>query len=227
MRAKYKFQVVQDTCLLLILLSLMGFHLWGDIIHEWLAVAFFALIMLHCGLNTHWFNRLAQGEYSPFRVVQVTLNGVLLITLLIALTSGIILSRHLFYDFPFHHPSDVVRKIHMTSVHWMQVIAAIHLGMHWKMLASFFCSVMNIEARSLFASKLMPLLFLALTYYGGTVFIAQDLLAYLAAQVDFAFFAYQGAGIRFYVDYVSVVVFIAYSTRILLWLLFFRRAQQP
>ncbi len=31
MKAKYKFQVVQDIVMMIILLSLMGFHLWGKV----------------------------------------------------------------------------------------------------------------------------------------------------------------------------------------------------
>lgn len=222
MRAKYKFQVVQDTCLLIILLSLMGFHLWGDIIHEWLGVTFLTIIILHCTLNTHWFTRIRQGEYPPLRKVQLSINALLLLVLLTALTSGIVLSRHLFYAFPFHHASDVVRKIHMTSVHWLQIVAAVHLGLHWKMLASFFCTVMHINPGSFFASRLMPALFLVISGYGVSVFIAQNLLAYLAGQVDFSFFAYENAGTLFYVDYLCVVVAMAWIMRVLMWALFFR-----
>ena len=97
MRAKYKFQVAQDSCLLIILLSLMGFHLWGDKIHEWLAVTFMMIISVHCGLNTHWFRRLFTGEYSAFRVLQLTINAMLLLTLLCAFVSGAVLSLSLIH----------------------------------------------------------------------------------------------------------------------------------
>lgn len=223
MRAKYKFQVAQDTCLLFILLSLMGFHLWGAKIHEWLGVTFLLVIALHCGLNTHWFSRLSQGEYSPWRVLQLTLNTLLLLTFVTAIVSGVVLSRHMFYAFPFHHASDGVRIIHMTCVHWVQILAALHLGMHWKMLATFFCSVWRIRTDAFFARRIMPGLFVLATLYGARIFVSQDLLSYLLAQVDFSWFAYESSAVRFYLDYLAVVIAIAWLTRILVWALFFRK----
>lgn len=77
MKAKYIFQVVQDMVMMIILLSLMGFHLWGESIHEWLGIAFLLIVLLHNGLNIHWIRKLAQGEYSAFRIVQVTVNIIL------------------------------------------------------------------------------------------------------------------------------------------------------
>lgn len=60
MKAKYIFQVVQDMVMMIILLSLMGFHLWGESIHEWLGIAFLLIVLLHNGLNIHWIRKLAQ-----------------------------------------------------------------------------------------------------------------------------------------------------------------------
>ncbi|CNH93520.1 Uncharacterised protein [Yersinia thracica] len=53
MKAKYKFQVIQDIVMIIILLSLMGVHLWGENIREWLGVVFLMIILLHNGLNIH------------------------------------------------------------------------------------------------------------------------------------------------------------------------------
>ncbi|MCL6362675.1 DUF4405 domain-containing protein [Pectobacterium carotovorum subsp. carotovorum] len=223
MKAKYKFQVIQDTLMLIILLSLMGFHLWDENIHEWLGVIFFFIILLHNGLNTHWFKKLTQGEYSAFRILQVATNMLLMITLLAAIVSGILLSRHVFPDLPIHSTSDFVRKIHMTSVHWVQVIIALHLGLHWKMLANFFCKIWNILPTSLFATKIMPLIFMMTSLYGLHVFIHRDMLPYLLIQVDFAFFDFEESKSLFYWDFFAVIIFFSYLTRYLSWLLFFRR----
>ncbi|MBQ4769495.1 DUF4405 domain-containing protein [Pectobacterium versatile] len=223
MKAKYKFQVIQDTLMLIILLSLMGFHLWDENIHEWLGVIFFFIILLHNGLNTHWFKKLTQGEYSAFRILQVATNMLLMLTLLAAIVSGILLSRHVFPDLPIHSTSDFVRKIHMTSVHWVQVITALHLGLHWKMLANFFCKIWNILPTSLFATKIMPLIFMMTSLYGLHVFIHRDMLPYLLIQVDFAFFDFEESKSLFYWDFFAVIIFFSYLTRYLSWLLFFRR----
>lgn len=111
MKAKYIFQVVQDMVMMIILLSLMGFHLWGESIHEWLGIAFLLIVLLHNGLNIHWIRKLAQGEYSAFRIVQVTVNIILALLFLFAIISGLMLSKHVLPDLPIHRSSDFVRKI--------------------------------------------------------------------------------------------------------------------
>jgi hypothetical protein len=222
MKAKYKFQVIQDTVMLLILLSLMGFHLWGENIHEWLGVIFFFIILLHNCLNSHWFQKLFQGEYSALRFLQVSVNILLMLVLLSAMLSGIMLSRHVLPDLPIHSTSDLVRKIHMTSVHWGQVIIALHLGLHWKMLANFFCKIWSISPISLFATKTMPLIFIVISTYGFYTFIYRDMLPYLLIQVDFAFFNFEESKAIFYWDFFAVIIFFSYLTRYLLWLFLFR-----
>jgi hypothetical protein len=219
MKTKYKLQVVQDMAMMIILLSLMGFHLWGENLHEWLGMAFLLLIMLHNGLNVHWFKDLVQGAYSAFRLMQATVNLLLLLLLSTAIISGMILSKYVIPDLPIHSTSDFARKIHMTSVHWGQIIIAVHLGMHWKMLAGFFCKVWNISPLSLLATRVFPMVFFSIAVYGLNAFIYRDLLPYLLIQVDFAFFDFEEPKVVFYFDLLAITIFFAYLTRFLLWLL--------
>jgi hypothetical protein len=141
MRKKYIYQVIQDAGMLLILSTLMGYHLWSEYIHEIFGILVLVLILLHTALNLHWFQNLLQGEYSVFRILQITLNFLLIVVFIAALLNGIMLSQHVLPNLSLHNASDFVRKIHMSSVHWGQILIAIHLGMHWKMLANFFCKI--------------------------------------------------------------------------------------
>ncbi|WP_262186268.1 DUF4405 domain-containing protein [Serratia fonticola] len=209
MKAKYKFQVVQDLVMIIILLSLMGFHLWGENLHEWLGIAFLMIILLHNGLNIHWVKKLAQGEYSAFRCMQVTVNLLLVLLFSMAIISGMMLSKHLFPDFPIHSSPDLVRKIHMTSVHWGQIIIAVHLGMHWQMLARFFGKVWSVSPISFLSKRLMPAIFFSIAAYGLYAFICRNLLPYLLLQVDFAFFDFEESKVFFYCDFFAITIFFA------------------
>ncbi|WP_337049416.1 DUF4405 domain-containing protein [Serratia fonticola] len=209
MKAKYKFQVVQDIVMMIILLSLMGFHLWGESIHEWLGMAFLMFLLLHNGLNINWFRKLVQGRYSAFSFMQVSVNLLLVLLLLSAIISGLMLSKHLLPDLPIHSSSDLVRKVHMTSVHWGQIIIAVHLGMHWKMLANFFAKVWNIAPLSFLSTRLMPAIFFSITVYGLHAFICRNLLPYLLLQVDFAFFNFEESTVFFYFDFFAITILFA------------------
>jgi hypothetical protein len=226
MRKKYIFQVIQDAVMLLILSTLMGYHLWSEYIHEISGVIFLMFILLHIGLNLHWFRHLFQGEYTVFRILQITLNILLIIVFIAALFSGIMLSQHLFPNLSLHNASDFVRKIHMISVHWGQLLIALHLGLHWKMLANFFCRLWNVSASSMLATYVMPLFFLSISIYGLYAFINRHLIAYLFMQVEFSFFNFEEPKTLFYADIFSIIIFIAYLTRYLLWLFLFREKQR-
>lgn len=224
MKTKYKLQVVQDFILLIILMSLMGFHLWSENIHEWLGIIFLAIILIHNGLNVSWFKKVFDGGHSAFRMMQIAVNIILALFFFTAIASGLMLSRHVVPDLPIHNATDFVRKIHMTSVHWIQIIIAIHLGMHWKMLANFFCKIWRIEPFSFFATRFMPAVFIGLSLYGVAAFIHRDMYPYLLWLVDFAFFDYEESKILFYVDYFAVTLFFAYLIRIVLWFFLFRKS---
>ncbi|TQI79402.1 uncharacterized protein DUF4405 [Serratia fonticola] len=218
MKAKYKFQVLQDVLMAVVLFSLMGFHLWGESLHEWLGIFFLCLILLHNGLNVHWYQNLFQTEYTLFNTLRLGLNLLLILLFSAVMVSGAMLSRHVLADLPFHNPSDLVRKIHMVSVHWGLIIIALHVGMHWKMLANFFCKVAAVSPHSFLANRLMPTLFLSMALYGLYVFISRNRLPYLLMQVEFAFFDFEESKIAFYLDYLAMTLFFAYLTRFLLWI---------
>lgn len=208
--------------MLVMLLSLMGFHLWGEQIHEWLGIAFLGVILLHNGLNMHWFQNVFQGDYPVSRIIQLTMNLVLMLLFLCAIVSGLMLSRHALPDLSIHSATDLIRKIHMTCVHWVQVVIAIHLGLHWKMLANFFCKIWHISPGSFLATRLMPAVFICVAAYGCHAFVARNMYSYLLVQVDFAFLDFTESRVMFYLDYLSVTLLFAYVTRFLLWFLLFR-----
>jgi hypothetical protein len=223
MRKKYKFQVVQDLGMLFVLLSLMAYHLWGEYIHEILGVTFLGAILLHVALNAHWFKNLTNGNWPNIRILQVILNVLLLFIFTSAIISGLMLSRHLLPNFIFHNSSDLVRKIHMTCVHWGLVLIGLHLGLHWKMLSNFFLKIWSISPTSTLAGRIMPSVFILISCYGLYQFIQRNLYSYLLIKIDFSFFNFDESRIIFYTDETSICIFVAYLTHNLLQALLFRK----
>ncbi|CAM3190474.1 DUF4405 domain-containing protein [Vibrio diazotrophicus] len=218
MKRKYIFQVVQDAFLLMLVGALFGFHLWGEALHEWLGVALLLLIALHCVLNVHWFKRIAKGEYDLFRRLRLLSTGILMVSFVLAAISGLMLSQYVAPDAFFHNSADLIRKIHMTSVHWMQVLIAVHLGMHWKMLAGFFSKIWHIYPSAFLANRLIPFVFILVSLYGFNEVIERQIHTYLLMQVNYSFFDFDESKLRFYLGFFSIVIAVAYLTRILTWM---------
>lgn len=209
----------------LLLLVLMGFHLQGEIVHEWAGIIFTLLIILHLYLNRHRLWSLSPRIPLTMRIVNRVINAVTFVVILTAIISGMMLSRHILLDLPFHNPAIWVRKVHMTSVHWGMLILALHIGLHWKMLATFFCRVLNISDSSRLANVIMPGFFSIMALQGLYWLLHQDYLDYLLMKVDFSFFDYDESALLFYLHYLAIIILFSLITRLLLWYFIFRKSK--
>lgn len=209
----------------LLLLVLMGFHLQGEIVHEWAGIIFTLLIILHLYLNRHRLWSLSPRIPLTMRIVNRVINAVTFVVILTAIISGMMLSRHILLDLPFHNPAIWVRKVHMTSVHWGMLILALHIGLHWKILATFFCRVLNISDSSRLANVIMPGFFSIMALQGLYWLLHQDYLDYLLMKVDFSFFDYDESALLFYLRYLAIIVLFSLITRLLLWYFIFRKSK--
>jgi hypothetical protein len=215
MKNKHKFQVALDAIALFTLISLLGYPLWSPDWHEWLGLLFGGLILLHNGLHGHWYRRLRQGPYSGMRLFTLCLNGLAALGVLLALGSGLLLSRFVWPEFPWHQGSDLVRKIHMTSVHWLQIILALHIGLYWPRLAGFFRTLLVFTRGPLYR-QILAWIWRLVALYGGYAFISHQQIDYLLLQVEYSLFDPDTQAWQFYLRYVAVMLGIAYFTQ---WLL--------
>ena len=79
----------------------MGRQITGESAHEWLGAGIFILWIIHHILNFKWHRHLAKGKYTPFRVIQVVVNLLLLLAMIGTMVSAVILSREVFAFYLF------------------------------------------------------------------------------------------------------------------------------
>lgn len=227
MRKKYIFQLCQDIVLTGLLLTLFGYHLFDEPIHEWVGLVFFGVIMSHLTLNFWWVKKLFSQKYHGYQAVKTAVNIATFTLFLTACITGILLSKHIFAEFAFHSTEDSIRKLHMLSTHWLQILIGIHLGLHWNAIAAMLTNWWKLDLDNRYgkiAGKvLLPILWVILTIYGIYVYIQRELLPYLFNQVDFAFFDFDENKAVFYLDFFAILIAVAYSTRWMITLLFFRQ----
>ena len=93
---KGKLKIAVDALLILVLLFLMGYQLWGDVAHEWAGAGMFLLFLLHHGLNAPWHESLFRGRYTPIRAAVLVVDVLLFLAMLGLMASGVLLSNHVF-----------------------------------------------------------------------------------------------------------------------------------
>ena len=125
-------------------------------------------------LQTH-----LQGRKSPIRIFQNILVLLVLVSLIGAMTSGVIISRHLFSFLNFKY-SATASRIHMLSVYRGFVFISMHLGLHFNIFS------LMIKSNPKKPIKAVVKIVLALIFaYGVFAFFKRNLIGYLFLQNQF------------------------------------------
>lgn len=219
MNQKAKVKVLLDIAMTLLLLFLMGYQLWGEAAHEWAGAAIFILFILHNILNRAWYRNLFRGRYTAMRVVSLTVNVLLLITMAALMISSVILSRYVFDFLPIRGGMSWGRMMHMAAAYWGFVLMAVHLGLHWNMILGMAGRLLNTGAYPTAVGKAAFLAGTVIAFYGLSVFVERDLITYMFLRTEFVYLDYNEPRVLFYLDYLSLMglfIYIAhYGIRLL------------
>lgn len=201
---KGKVKILIDILMTFFLMFLMGYQFWGEAAHEWVGTAMFLLFIAHHVLNWNWHKTLFRGKYTPTRIFLTVIDVLTLLSMLVQMYSGIVMSRYVFEFLPIESGLSLARKLHILGAYWGFLLMSLHIGLHWNMVVGA-------------VKKKFPKLFKALRYvcldvgiavalYGAWVFIKRDFPTYMFLKSQFVFLDYEEPIILFYLDYLALTV---------------------
>ena len=200
------------------LMFLMGYQFWDGAVHEWAGAGMFLLFLLHHILNGGWYRGIFRGNYPPIRVLQLAVNLLAFLAMLGLMVSGVILSSHVFAFLSIRGGMGFARILHMASAYWGFVGMALHLGLHWGMLAGVVRKALRFRP-SRARRILLPILGACVAAWGISAFIRRGLPAYMLVRTHFVFFDFSEPIPLFCLDYLTMLgafIFIAhYASRLL------------
>lgn len=206
MKPKQIFKILLDIVMTVLFLLQMAYHIEGNSLHEWLGAILFAMFILHHILNRKWYAGLFKGKYSASRVLMVSINMLLLLAMAGIIISGMMLSREVF-SFLGLRAGMLGRRIHMISTAWGYLLMAMHLGLHWGMMAGM--AGKHIQLKSRGAKVAIRLLPIVLSCYGVYAFFVRQLPDRMFLIMEYAFFDYEEPAIFFFADYVCILILCA------------------
>lgn len=201
MKLKAKLKIAIDLIMTILLLFLMGFQFWGEELHEWAGALMFLLFVVHHLLNYNWYKTLTKGKYRGLRIFQVTINILLFIAMLALMISGMIMSSHVFVFIDFQGNLSLARLMHIAGSYWGFVLMAMHIGLHWSMIASMIKRQVKLNVNKIVSY----LLAVIIVIYGIYVFIKRDFLTYMLLQSQFVFLDFNESKLLFYLDYLALM----------------------
>lgn len=197
MRLKAKLKITIDLIMTILLLFLMGFQFWGEELHEWVGALIFLLFIFHHFLNYDWYRNLLKGKYRRVRIFQISVNILLFIAMAALMVSGMIISSHVFVFIDFPGSLSLARMMHIAGSYWGFILMAMHIGLHWSMIATMIKKQFKINVNKI-ASYLIIMI---IVIYGIYVFIKRDFLTYMLLQSQFVFLDFNESKLLFYLDY--------------------------
>ncbi len=221
MNLNMKTKLSVDVVLLMILLPLMGYHLFGRFVHEWLGAGMLILFILHTMLNIQWYKNLFRGEYTCRRLIGTLLNLAVLAAMLCIAYSGIILSKFVFAFLSLHGGRGVARMLHLASSYWGFVLMGLHLGFHWEMLKGILRRALSQPVSSPAAGIMSRAAVFMVSLCGVYAFIDERIADSLFLTTHFAFFNHEQSGGILLGKYLAMLVLFAalghYGMKLIGW----------
>lgn len=205
MKPKFIAKIFVDIMMTAALLFLMTYELIGQAVHEWIGIVIFVLFIVHHILNSKWSKNILKGKYTPLRTLQTVIVIVVLLSMLGAMISGVILSRHALAFLSIRGGRSFARTLHMLSVYWGFVVTSLHLGIHWNMMVS---AARKFVKKSSEIYKWILRIFVVIIFgYGIYAFIKRDISSYMFLKNQFVFFDFEELLFFFILDYMAIMGF--------------------
>ena len=217
MKPEMKVKIGVDIGMTIALLFLMTYELIGQAAHEWLGIGIFVLFILHHILNCKWSRNILKGNYTLLRIWQTLLVVLVLASMIGAMVSGMILSRHAFSFLQVRGMRSFARNLHMLASYWGFAFMSLHLGFHWSMMMRMAAKMT--KGSSAVRTWVLRTLSLVIAAYGVYAFVKRDIGSYMLLKIQFVFFDFEEPLILFLWDYMAIMglfVFIGHYFTIFL-----------
>ena len=192
-----KFRMPLDILMTLLSIILMGGTILfpNDRVHQIFGISLIVIWAIHVILNRRWYGALFNGQYKPYRIMQLIVNCGVLICALLLLISGLLMAWFI--------PSDWVgaalgfaRITHLLASHWYYIFMAFHIGLHASMIAN-----------QLKIHGIIPhIICIIISLYGIYAFIIRGVWKYMFGLQQFFFFDFNRGYVLFALDYISIIV---------------------
>lgn len=193
-----------DGVMLALIMVEFAYELTGSTAHEWLGLSLLGLFLVHGGWNWSWFRSLLKGRYRGVRITLLVINGLLLVSAVLMIVSGIVNSNLLF------RATGIVlewlpRELHTASANWFLVLMAIHLGLHWKLVLVEADRLFQLRTSSSWRRHILPILAAFISGFGVYASLERSLYARMIAYYSFENWDFEVSVVGFFVQYPAIV----------------------
>ena len=205
MKPKLMVKIGIDLVMTILLLYQMAYMLTGESAHEWTGIAIFVLFILHHMLNWRWYRNFPKGKYTAVRILQTTVDFLVLFSMLGLIASSVIISREVFAFLPIEGGMSFARILHMFAAYWGFMLMSVHLGIHWGMIMSMVQKIVGYSKTCVVRAWIFRILALGVSCFGGSAFFKHHIADYLFMRSQFVFFDMEQPLALFFSEYLAMM----------------------
>lgn len=218
MKPLFLFRLILDCVAASLLLVALAYDWLGNIAHEVIGTALFALLINHNIFNRRWYGALTRGWRRPGAIYSKVVTLALLVLMLGLLVTSIVVSRTLFSALPIPNPF-IVRQLHALFAYLVIFIAGLHLGLQWSIVMRATRNALGIQTESRLRRYSLRLVAAMIAIYGLYSMTVIDIMSKLMMQVSLSFWDFETAALAFFLHIGAIVGLSAFVSHYMLKLL--------
>jgi hypothetical protein len=187
-----------------LLLAALAYNLMGNLVHEIVGTAMFALLIGHNLFNRQWYGTVLKGRPEPRTLITRGINLSLLVSMLTLLVTSAIISQAVFSFLPLSSTVSA-RQIHTMVGYLALLIVAVHLGLHWTMIMGVARRLLRITGENRIRTIVMRILAAGIAACGLQSLFAVNFSSKLLMQFELEFWDFQAATLAFFLHHAAIV----------------------
>jgi hypothetical protein len=204
MTRKSSLKLLVDVLMIISVLLAIANKLTENRMHELGGMVLFLLLVIHSALNLKWYGTILKPGYTVRRMLNLTVNMLLILTTATLLGSSIVISKTV-CSFHGIETDLTLRQIHTTAAYWLFVLMSVHLGVHWTSFSASFKRVLpaGYSIRLPLALKLW--LSMMALLYGALAAFEMDIFSKLFMIYAFDFWNFEQSAAKFFLNYLAII----------------------
>ena len=200
-------RIALDVLAATLLVAGLAYWWLGNLVHELIGTAMFALIIAHNVFNRRVWSQARAGRYDGQR----SMNGIVILLLATAMTAllatSLILSRDII-GLKAGANVSTARQMHSLSAYWALVFVALHLGTRWRLVMTILRNTIGLPLASGWWLWTLRAVTVGFSLYGAHAFSEMALGDKLLLIPSLDLWDFSEATARFFVNHLSIMVLI-------------------
>ena len=204
MKPLFLVRLVLDFLAAGLLLAALAYNLMGNLVHEIVGTAMFALLIGHNLFNRRWYGTILKGRPEPRQLIIKGINLSLLVSMLTLLVTSVIISQGVFSFLPLSSTVSA-RQIHTLVGYLALLIVSVHLGLHWTMIMGVARRMLKVTEDNQLRTLVLRILTAGIAAFGIQSLFAVNVGSKLLMQFSMEFWDFQSATVAFFLHHAAII----------------------